>query len=283
MLLALVASGCATNLSTLQTARTLEPKQWRASAGLGVYVPAGQIGNALDLASDQAARLARAESGEEALPTPDEQREMFNTAAALAVYPPGGVMELGVRYGVVRNVDVGARWSSSSWRLDGRWRFLHDAEGTHVALGLGVEKHSYDGLVFDLYEKLKSLAELFNYIELEDPSRWDAEAQILASKDIGRFLQPYAAFKYRAAFYSLPSVLTVTPPSGAPLVQRQEIEGVAHFVGGSAGLAMGYRQLWVFFEMSAAWLMSDAEILGETTSLGGFTVYPALGIAARFP
>ena len=43
--LALVlGSGCATNLASMQTARTLRPGQIRAGMGYGVYLPTTQVG-----------------------------------------------------------------------------------------------------------------------------------------------------------------------------------------------------------------------------------------------
>ena len=43
--LVLVASGCASNLAQMQTARTLEPGQLKVGGGVGWYIPVTQIAN----------------------------------------------------------------------------------------------------------------------------------------------------------------------------------------------------------------------------------------------
>ena len=67
LLAAVVLCGCSTNLSSLQTARTLYAGQVRSHFGAGVYVPAGQIANA---ASANGTRACTAKTASASMPTP---------------------------------------------------------------------------------------------------------------------------------------------------------------------------------------------------------------------
>jgi hypothetical protein len=54
------------------------------------------------------------------------------------------------------------------------------------------------------------------------------------------------------------------------------------YLGGTAGIALGYKYVWVMFEMTATNLFLNAEVLAEERDLGGLVVYPAFGLMTRF-
>src|SRR5690606_13046235 len=58
--------------------------------------------------------------------------------------------------------------------------------------------------------------------------------------------------------------------------------GNMHFLGGTAGIALGYKSFWFVSEVTALNLFSREEVLGEEQNLGGLLVYPAFGFMTRF-
>lgn len=292
------ATGCATNLSSMRTAETLEKGQFEAHTAMGVYVPAGQIGKLIAQAGDKASSLKNAEDARIA-PTPAEQRQALATALALLVYPPGTDTEFGLRYGLFENLDLGFRYSSSAYHLDARWRFFHIPDGLNLALVAAVEKFRFGGLIVGVYEKIQKAFDLFKWIsfavpevcaatngcELEDPSRWDFELQLVASWNWKEILLPYLNLRYRPVTYSIPSVLAL----GDYFINQQQLKGWSHFIGGTAGIGVGYKYAWLMVELNMAHVIANTKIATDTdgtkepVDLGGFTVYPAVGIMGRFP
>ncbi|MDF1565752.1 MAG: hypothetical protein P1V51_22145 [Deltaproteobacteria bacterium] len=291
LVLPLVASiGCATNLANLKTAETLKKGQWRPSAEFGVFIPAGTIAKAGSIAVEQGRSLVEAaRTGASAAPTQEEQREIFTTALALAVFPPGTVMNLQLRYGITNDIDVGLRYASTSYRADGRFRlFKHENEqtqsSTHLALVVGIEKHNFSGLLFDMYEKLQKLFELFRFIELENPSRWDADLALIVSWNFKQIVRPYLGLTYRIGRYSMPAVLSLQYEDGSlPLIAEADVKDWLHFIGTTGGVAVGYKWVYFFAELDIAYLFSKPKILGQPTAFGGLTFFPAAGLALRIP
>lgn len=290
VLVAVLGSGCASNLANLKTAETLNKGQWRPSAEFGIYVPAGTIAKAASLATAQGRKLIEARDGTSAAPTQDEQREIFSTALALAVFPPGTVMNFGLRYGITDDIDVGLRWATSSYRADGRFRLLekeNKARGAsfHLALVVGIEKHNFSGLIFDVYEKLQKLFDLFRFIELEKPSRFDMDLALITSWNFKEIVRPYFGLTYRLGRYSLPAQLSLEYADAniPPLLAKEDIKDWVHFIGISSGTAVGYRWVYLFLELDVAYLVSRPKILGEKTNFGGLTFFPAAGLAVKFP
>ena len=63
-------------------------------------------------------------------------------------------------------------------------------------------------------------------------------------------------------------------------------EGTGFYVGGQAGVAFGYRALFVAIELTVARLFSRADIvapnLRNDADLGGFVFYPGVALMAEF-
>lgn len=290
LVLAVLSGGCASNLANLKTAETLKKGQWRPSAEFGVYVPAGTIARAGKVAIEQGRALVEAQrTGASAAPDAAEQREIFSTALALAVFPPGTATGFALRYGIVDDIDVGLRYSTSSYRADGRFRLykkVDEERGSsfHLALVVGIEKQRFSGLLFDFYEKLQKLFDLFQFIDLEKPSRWDADLALLISWNFKQIVRPYLGLTYRIGRYSLPAQLNLTYQDGSPpLVAEADIKDWVHFVGITSGTAVGYRWIYLFLELDVAYLVSRPKILGEPAQFGGLTFFPAVGLALRIP
>ena len=117
--LALLVTGCAPALSTLQPATVVPHKHVHGVVGYGISVPVGGLARSVGEAKDA---VERAENGD---PLTDEERDrLIETSIGLALNPPSFGNEFQLGYGLLKNVELDVRYAVSSWRLGARYQFL---------------------------------------------------------------------------------------------------------------------------------------------------------------
>ncbi|MBN1203379.1 MAG: hypothetical protein JXB05_00455 [Myxococcaceae bacterium] len=286
LLLALAfGSGCASNLSTLQTAKPLARGQFQVTLGSGLFVPVGQIVDVIDLGIDQGKEIKDAVDRDEPVRlTEEDQQRLLTAGLSLAVAPPGPVSEVTIRAGLADDVDVGLRYSGISLRLDTRYRFLHAGDGPQVpennrksfdmAIGLAGARHSFKSPVLDVLE----------IIQVDDFSRWDVEVPLYISADIGDIFRVYAAPKYVYSRTRLDQKLVNFAEQGKDVTgfdASLPAKVNSHFIGSTFGLSLGYKYVHVFAELTGGYTSCKPTLFGQQRNLGGATFYPAIGIAIR--
>ncbi len=280
-----LATGCASTLSTMQTARPLPQGQWQLSYGVGAFVPAGQLFTVVDTGIDEGKRAADAhERGEPYQLSSENQEKLFAAGVALAVAPPGVNNELMLRAGVVDDLELGLRYSGISLRLDAKYRLAHGGDpdtGTIVqgrsydlALGVGVARHFFKSQVLDALEVM----------EVEDFSRYDVEVPLYLSADWGDVFKLYGAPKYVYSRTSLDQKLVdyaaeASEASGMDTSLPSRVS--SHFVGTTIGAAVGYKYVHLYAELTGGYTFLSARIFGAERDLGGVTLYPTVGLAIR--
>ena len=287
LLLLLLAPGCASSLTTLQTARPLTRGQVQASGAMGGFIPVGSLGRLFGQGLAQGRAIGAAiGTGQPYHLSRADAESLLETGLALAVAPPGTAQELMVRAGVLpaSTLDLGLRLSSTSLRLDGKLRLAHggDAVRPHqgtsydVALGLGLSRHLFRN----------PTAQALALVRLDDFSRWDLEVPLYLSVDWGDVFKLYAAPKYIYSRTSFGARLEAGAREG------QEVTGFdlsvparvsSHFYGASLGFALGFRWVHVYAELTAGYVACRPVILGAPRDLGGAALYPALGLAFKTP
>ncbi len=284
ILTALAGTGCATNLSLLQTAETLEPMHLRASAGAGAYVPVGTLRETKALADTHAGELAALKAGNGTPPDSATQREIIRLAASLAVLTPAPVAQASARLGLVDGLDAGFAWSSSAWRLDAKLRLRGGKEGhrVKVALMAGVEVYTFDVRLFQLDRYLKQdISQIFDYVHLDHPVRTDADARLVVSGKVAKIFFPYAAIEARAGIYHLPLRLTYATPDQT-FTHDEDLRGQILYGGLVLGLGIGPRLFRVFVEVHGGYAQAPTTVYGEAAELGGPALFPAAGLALAF-
>ncbi|MFP2911989.1 hypothetical protein ACLESD_44600 [Pyxidicoccus sp. 3LFB2] len=278
--------GCATTLSTMQTARTLDPGQVQVTGGLGVFVPVGNLIRVVDVGIDQGreARDAVDDGRPYALSEEDQQR-LLTAGVALMVAPPGVNPELMVRVGVVDRVDVGLRYSGISLRADAKVLLLHggreeggrmeaDQRSYDVALGLGAARHFFSSPVLDVLE----------VVQMNDFSRYDIEVPLYVSADFGDIFKLYGAPKYVFSRTRLDERLVDYSRQGAPVSGFDAALPAtvdSHFWGATAGMSLGYRYVYLFAELTSGYVVCNPNLFGLERKLGGVTFFPSFGLAVR--
>lgn len=288
LLLALpLATGCASTLSTMQTAVPLERGQVQVSAGMGAYAPLGTILDVAKLGKDQAGRIKdTVADGRDYELTQEDQQALLGAGISLAVAPPGVNYEFMARTGLASNLDVGLRYSSTQLRADAKYRFLHrgdaDPESLHpvertskdLAIGLAISRQFFSG----------PLVDALRFVKLDDFERWDLEVPLYASIDVGDVFKLYASPKYVYGRTTLGQRLAEAEDQAGRFVN---LPGTvpsrvhSHFVGSTFGAAVGYRYVHLFVELTGGYTSAKADVLGSERDLGGVTLDPAIGLAIK--
>ena len=274
----LAASGCATSLSTRQTARTLDPGHFSADAAVGAGVPVGTIAQVAGVGTQQAGKLLDAVSTQTPYAVTDQDKQdLVSAAVALVVNPPSVGWEGGVRAGVLENLDLGLRYSVSALRGDVKYRFFQDAQPESrldVAAGLAVSRYLFSSPAFEVLE----------FVKLDDFSRWDVEVPVYVSRQWGDWLHAYGAAKYIYSRTELDENLVATAEQATYLsgIDFQLSDTVhTHFIGATAGLKVGYRWVFLVAELTGGYALGSVRVLGAERSLAGVVLYPSLGLEIR--
>ncbi|HZH17759.1 MAG TPA: hypothetical protein VE057_25630 [Archangium sp.] len=291
LLVLLTATGCASTLSTMQTAKPLAQGQFQVSGAVGVFTPVGQLGTLINEGIRQGEAIHdTVRSGAPYHLEESEAQRLLGVGMALAVAPPGPANELMIRTGLLESntLDVGLRLSTTSVRFDGKVRLVHGGtpedsslpdyqrKSYDLAIGVGYSRHLFKSPVLDALEIVK----------IDEFSRWDLEVPVYLSMDLGDIFKLYAAPKYIYSRTSLDSRLVDVSQEG------QDVSGfdlslpaevTSHFYGASVGFALGFRYVHLFAELTGGYTDCRPVVFGQRRDLGGVTLYPSIGIAFKNP
>jgi hypothetical protein len=273
---AVAITGCGTTLSTLQPAEPMRPGHVQAQGAMNVNIPASRIIDAVDTTATLSSRYA---SDPSYTLTAEDQRQALAAAVGLGLNAPGVNPDLMVRMGVVRNLDVGLRWSGIAAHADAKYRFLRTKEppspdvepdsaeddpGFQGAVSLGVSKSLYSGFVFSALE----------FLNIDDYSRWNIEVPAIFGKRLGNLGHVWFGPKYVYSHYTVDASLqnvSITPTTS----------GSIHHFGAFGGAGLGYKYVFAFVELTVMQMLAKPEIFGQKTDLGGIVVVPSFGVMLR--
>ncbi len=278
LLLPGVLGGCAANLATLQGPETLEQGQLSASGEVGFGLPLGTTGRAVKAGVDLAdGAYDYGQSGEPvALET---LAGAVGAGMGLALSPPGTVYGASLRVGVLDNLDLGLRLSSSDIKLDTKIRVVDGGErGVSHAIGLAFHKHRFEGLVFDVFDPIQKVSTIIPGLELQEPKRWDVSARWLTGARPGENLKVYGGLEARLGRYEVPWFLTGEDYGWPEIVQLEEQKGWNPILNGTGGIAVGKDPVWVRGELNLAYSLARTEVLNLPVNFGGVSVFPAASL-----
>ncbi len=250
----------------MQPAHVAEKGHVQAEAGMDINTPTGSIVDVVDAASNltNAAR-------NRAL-TADEQRKVFDAGVNVAVNPPAIVPHAGIAYVPVDRLEVGLRYVAGGWRLGARYQVLkRDQNGVDLSLGFGVTRFTYEFPVSDQIP----------FLELEDFSRWQFDIPLLIGK-AGSWYRWWAGPKLMFTTYK--TSLNLKLPNNP--IEVASFKGTSAYYGAQAGVAFGYKHVFVGLELTLAEMLghADSTLLDAShrTNTNSFIVYPAIGLLAEF-
>ena len=261
-LLLLASTACTTALSTTQTADTLPKGHWRLTAGANFAIPASRIVSLVDKADDISKAYA---NDPNYTPTQQQQNDLEDAGLGLALNAPGPTPDLMLRYGLSDRFDAGARYTTTGVHGDVKVQFLRDAGGWDGSLSLGYARHIFDGLAFDLLDKL----------HVDDFSRWDLEVPIIFGRKFGTWGRLWLGPKYDFGRYHIDAKIV-------NVAKTRTADGPIHYVGGFVGFSAGYKWLHAFVELTVMDMIATPTIQDRKVDIGGIVVVPAFGLSADF-
>lgn len=264
---ALVAGGCATAPTTLQTARTTEQGEFRFHAGASVPISSrfiSEVSEAVDRATE---RAEEAEMAGRPL-TPEEERELLQGALGLILFAPAPVFELGARWGPVEKLDVGFEWAGPMLRFDAKYQFL-ERPGVDVAALAGYTYHTGSAPSI-----LEDIHDIFDFALIIDYGRHDVDVAVLASGPRDPALTWYAGLRYMASFVSWSVEVGFEPDTN-----RIGSNEVMHLIAGTGGMRIGTDKVQLMLELLLGYILFEPEVEGAPMDLGGILFMPAIGLA----
>jgi hypothetical protein len=288
LLVAVGATGCASNLAQMQTARTLEPGQLRVSGGVGYYIPATQIGNLAGDGIQVAKQSIESAVNKTQVELSDAQkREIAIHSVSLAAMSPYPSAQIDARLGVLPRFDVGMRYSIDSVRADAKFNFFHDGaddpedglprKSKDIAIGFIVSKQLF----------AQPVGDMMGMIRLDNFNRWDFEVPLYVSIDVSRYFGVYGAGRYRFSYVSFNQNIAHVDNCGCGTAPTTSVEVLptkleSHFYGATAGFRVGSARFSWMLELTVGNTVARTKLLGQDVEMGGLTIYPATGIALTF-
>ncbi|WP_438028441.1 hypothetical protein [Sorangium sp. So ce233] len=271
-LLALWTCGCAPALSTFQPAHVAEKGHVQAELGLDVSIPTGAITSVID------AGLVLADVAESRELSERERQTLFEAGGALALNPPSVTPHIGIGYTALDRWELNLRYTGSALRLGTRYQLLkRDKDGVDLTAGVGVGRYVVGFPVVSV----------LGIVELGDFTRWQIDLPI----QIGTAGTWYRVWGGpRLMFTTFGAALAADLPAFTGYPGEHEIasfSGTGLYVGGQAGVALGYKHVFLGFELTLAELFTGGElsVLGEravAVDLDSFIIYPSVGLMVEF-
>ncbi len=263
--------GCAPALSSMQPAHVAPKHHVQAEFGMDVSVPTGTLLDAID-AADTLVKAA----GERDL-TDGEVQQVYKAAAATLLNPPSATPHVGVGFTVVDNLEISLRYATSSLRLGSRYQFLNKAKhGIDASAGLGLG-----------YFVLDLPLDAIPIIKLEDFSRFQVDVPIVFGTR-GSWYRLWGGPRFMYTRFGTELKLEIEASSTVSAkTELASFSGNGFYVGGQAGVAVGYKYVFLAFEFTFVRLImnGDLSVLQkpvEKFDLSSNIVYPSLGLMGEF-
>ncbi len=268
-----LAGGCAPSLATMQPAHVAPKGHMQVTTAFEVGIPTGTIGSIIDTGktiSDIAQR--------DGMITPEQERQLFDAGVTVAVSPPAFGYHFAAYYVPIDRLEVGLRYAGAGFRAGARYQLLrHETDPFDLTLGAGVARSAYE----------IPLSSYIPILEIEDFTRYtiDVPLQIGTSRT---YYRVWGGPKVLYSHYS--TALRLDLPSTPDLAT---FEGHTWYYGGQVGFAVGYKYVFVAFELTLARLSGRADVqtapdprnnepLVRNVDINGFIIYPAFGLIGEF-
>jgi len=250
----------------METARVIGRGHVRVQAGYEVEIPTG----ALDSFVDTGKALASASQNRRL--SDAEKLQIFDAGVAFLTVPPSFSPYFGVTYGVTDDAEASLRWAGGGWRLAGRYQLLRREDGPFdMVVGLGLTRATTDLPLSDAIPALK----------VDEFARHSVDVPLL----IGTGRDVFRVWGGPVLMYTHASTaLFLDLQNDTPVAASYVADGV--FLGAQGGIAVGWRHLFVAFELTVARFVGAARAdigslaggAGHEVSLRSTSFQPTLGL-----
>jgi hypothetical protein len=233
--------------------------------GLEVGVPIGTLPALISVGRGLAQQGQRGDT------LTDAQRwQVFDAGVNLLLEGATVGADLALTYTPLDRFEVGLRYAGGAWRVGTRYQLLdHLSAPFDLTVGVGLSRFAYQ---LPLSDEVPGLS-------IDDFSRWQLDLPLLVGTSRDWF-RVWAGPKL--LFTSFSTQLRLKLPND---VVAARFDGDASFVGAQGGFALGYRKLFVAFELTLAQGFGSAHLTAPALSppthdstLSSFVIFPAVGL-----
>ena len=268
--------GCATSTTTLQSARTLEPKEIQITTAVSVPVSTRMVGAVIDTAEATAKEINEAAHGNQELTT-EEARKGVESAAALALFTPSAYPEALFRIGIADRFDAGLKLSYSLIKPELKFQYLRIEDGIDASVFMGYAFH------FDIGPSIAAkVYDIFDSLELADYSRHDLDFGLLFGKEWKDIVSLYWGVRYLLSFINVDFGFKQIKYIDGEAIPDLGVHELMHNAGAVIGVMAGYKYVFVNVELTLLYCIFKPEIIEREMDLSGMIIAPTLGITTRF-
>jgi hypothetical protein len=263
-------AGCATSLSSFQPAHVLPAGGVSVEVGLDASVPTGALTRTIDAAK----ALASSDMLSEA-----DKRTIFAAGFNLALSPPSFVEHLGLTYAPSEGWEIGLRYAAHAWRVGARRQLLsqaQDGSGWDLTIGIGIQRFSF-ALPID---------DVIPIVRLEDFTRYNFDLPLVAGRR-GDFYRVWGGPRLVWSRYG--AELALRAPGSAGAVANEDVasvEGQGAYIGLQGGAALGYKVIFIAFELTVVRFLGSARLqaFGTPTDVdtGTWVIYPGIALQGEW-
>jgi hypothetical protein len=233
--------------------------------GLEVGVPAGSLPTLISVGRGLARQGQRGDTLTDA-----QKWQVFDAGVNLLLEGATVGADLALTYTPLDRFEVGLRYAGGAWRVGSRYQLLdHLSAPFDLTVGVGLSRFAYE---LPLSDEIPGLS-------IDGFSRWQVDIPILVGTSRDWF-RVWAGPKL--LFTSFSTQLRLKLPNDAVVAR---FDGDASFVGAQGGFALGYRRLFVAFELTLAEGFGSAHLTAPALSppthdstLSSFVVFPAISL-----
>jgi hypothetical protein len=275
MVVSLGLIGCTTSLTNMAPARTFDVGEGQVSVGYQFDVHT-QTFTGLYKAGEVAVDKVRETPDGESI-TEEDMRTLFDAALLWRLFPFGGGPELMGRLGVyddlLEGVDVGFRLNGNVYKGDVRiqvWESVDEAQALSVQFGYGHHK--------------SVVSSWMEWVSLTEWKRRDFDFQVNYGVEFEDYVKLYVAPRYIHTRVSTEPKLSDFFKERLPEQYRDWDPGAyfapaaMHYLGLNAGGMVGYRWVFVNFDVSAFHMIFRPTVLGSVRDYDGWVLSPTLGL-----
>ncbi len=276
--LLLPGAGCTTTMTHLAPAKALQPGHMQITVDYSLPIHTNLAEGVVDAAELLEDRIDKEEVSEL---TDEEFRTLLDAAFNWALFLTGGSPEALARIGLAGwetgGLDIGVRFNGTTVKGDAKVEYWRSSnEVWHAALDVG---YAYQFSV---------VGDLLEYLSLNDWARHDLDIMLPVSAEPGKVFRWYVAPRI------LVSWINVEAKPGAKLLEYlpeslksynpSQYFGDEKMIywGGTTGIMLGYRYVFVNLEMSVMRLQFRPRVLDERRDYDGVVIAPAVGLTGMW-
>lgn len=267
--LALISTGCATSLASLETAEALKPGSIAPEYSMSISAPTSAAIQASQEALDIYQSL---QDDPDYTPSEDEARTLLKYGFFLALYPPGAPTTFGVRVGVLPGLELGLR-RNGGFAFNAKYQLI---DGEHGDLALVGEYQSQSA----------STGTALDYFADTGFSATSLMGRMIYSQDYKGVFKPYAHLTARRTNYEIGGfydTIADVVDYYTELDLTTNLYGKVQAFGGGIGGSLGYKYVFLSAELTGMRVAWQSTIIGEPVALDGWVFYPAVGAKLIIP